>query len=209
MKLNEIIDKNDNSIKFSKTIDPNWRKLINLCEYGFTITNDISSNKGENILKRKAFIIKQYKKEKCSGTVVTKDDTVLNTELEKLCARNLIFESKASIMLPWLTFYVDLKNEKSIESYNKSASSTSCLITRSPCAQINFEESGYSLTDEFINDIESAIDSNLTDDEKFDRLKKIIEKYGQFYSKKIFFGGIIIKPSECNKDQSNYNHSQY
>src|SRR5439155_11569524 len=107
MKLNEIIDKNDNSIKFSKTIDPNWRKLINLCEYGFTITNDISSNKGENILKRKAFIIKQYKKEKCSGTVVTKDDTVLNTELEKLCARNLIFESKASIMLPWLTFYVD------------------------------------------------------------------------------------------------------
>ena len=60
---------------------------------------------------------------------------------------------------------------------------------------------------EFINDIESAIDSNLTDDEKFDRLKKIIEKYGQFYSKKIFFGGIIIKPSECNKDQSNYNHT--
>ena len=47
MTLYEIIDKNDNSIKFSKTIDPNWRKLINLCEYGFTITNDISSNKGE------------------------------------------------------------------------------------------------------------------------------------------------------------------
>ena len=43
MTLNEIIiDKNDNSIKLSKTKNPNWRKLVDLCEYGFTITDDIT-----------------------------------------------------------------------------------------------------------------------------------------------------------------------
>lgn len=64
-----------------------------------------------------------------------------------------------SAILPWLSFCVNLKSEGSIEFNNKSVASTSYSITKSEHAYIDFEE--YSLTDEFIYDVKSTVDSKL------------------------------------------------
>ena len=163
-----------------------------------------------SISTHKAFTIKECNKMKCSGSKQSKESGVFNTELGKLCVHNLILNSEISMTtLPWLTFYTNLKNEKSTESYNKSVSSTPYSITKSEHAQIDFKEFGYSLTDEFINDFESATDSNLTYAEKLNKLKEIIEKYGQFYSKRVIFGDIIVEQPKHNEDLGKYNHTFY
>nr|CAG8464519.1 12422_t:CDS:2 [Entrophospora candida] len=145
---------------------------------------------------RKAITIHEPRSEK-SNPRLTGFVKECNNERENLYGRNIVFGGK--ILSPWLSFGMDLK--RSIGFEKKLDTATSYSIQKSEYASIEFTESNYYLKPEFENDVESAVNPKLSLEEKREKLEGIIENYGQFISKKIVFGGKIIKQrtSEANK----------
>nr|CAG8440533.1 11067_t:CDS:2 [Entrophospora candida] len=201
--LEKIINKNDkniNLIELCKTNRPNWSKLIKSCEYGFNIIAD----KGAERASKKAIVITDSKNKKDRHPERYKETKRCDNELDNLCQRNTAFDCKISSILPWLSFCIGLTSKSSIEFKKKSATATSYSIIKSEHASIEFTELDYYLTTEFVNDVESAIDPNLKLRVQLEKLKKIIEDYGQFISKKNIFGGKIVSQltSEANQESS-------
>nr|CAG8475718.1 14866_t:CDS:2 [Entrophospora candida] len=192
-KINNKINK-INLINLSKKKEPNWEKLIESCESGFNITTDEGTKKAP----RKAITIINPKSEKCNNPEIVKFIKDCNDEQQNLYVRNIGGKILSSL-LPWLSFCISLKN--SIELEKKLDAVTSYSIEKSERASIEFTKSNYHLTPEFENDVKSAADPKLSLEEKLEKLEKIIENYGQFISKKIIFGGKIIKQltSEANQ----------
>ncbi|CAJ0755680.1 22260_t:CDS:2 [Entrophospora sp. SA101] len=166
-------------------------ELIESCEFGFNLTTE-----GTKKAPRKAITIHDPRTEK-SNPRLTGFVKECNNERENLYGRNIVFGGK--ILSPLLSFGMDLK--KSIGFEKKLDTATSYSIQKSEYASIEFTESNYYLKPEFENDVESAVNPKLSLEEKRKKLEEIIENYGQFISKKIVFGGKIIKQrtSEANK----------
>nr|CAG8474549.1 14194_t:CDS:2 [Entrophospora candida] len=188
----KIINENDeNIISLKKKNELNWLKLIESCEFGFNLTTE-----GTKKAPRKAITIHEPRSEK-SNPRLTGFVKECNNERENLYGRNIVFGGK--ILSPWLSFGMDLK--RSIGFEKKLDTATSYSIQKSEYASIEFTESNYYLKPEFENDVKSAVNPKSSLEEKREKLEGIIENYGQFISKKIVFGGKIIKQrtSEANQ----------
>ncbi|CAJ0900525.1 13184_t:CDS:2 [Entrophospora sp. SA101] len=194
--LEKIIEKNDkniNLINLSKKNRPNLSKLIESCESGFNMTKDEGTKKAP----RKAITIIDPKFEEYDNPKIRGFVKKCNDVQENLYERNIALVG--NLLLPWLSSCIGLKS--SIEFEKKLDMATSYSIEKSEYASIEFTKSNYCLKPEFEDDVKSAVDSKLSLKEKLEKLEKIIENYGQFISKKIIFGGKIVKQltSEANQ----------
>nr|CAG8644002.1 13634_t:CDS:2 [Entrophospora candida] len=177
--------------------------LIESCESGFNIATDEGTKKAP----RKAITIINPKSEKCDNPEIVTSLKDCNDEQQNLYTRNIGGKILSSL-LPWLSFCISLEN--SIELEKKLDTVTSYSIQKSERASIEFTKSNYYLKPEFEKDVKSAVDPKLLLEEKLEKLKEIIENYGQFISKKIIFGGKIIKQltSETNQAGRLYSNTQ-
>ncbi|CAG8554035.1 11473_t:CDS:2 [Acaulospora morrowiae] len=176
VKLYEII--RENAIRIVRLSKPDWSNFIETCEYGFQIAKE-----GPIRASKKAMTIDDYK----IGNENTREETIHHiSHLEHLCELNLVSNSK-DIILPWLPIYLKL-TKKNLEEFSEISSNT-YNVSEHPMTCIKLSKSNIGISPELNQEIKEAVE----DMHPVEKLIEITKKYGQFYAKKIVFGGKIIE----------------
>ncbi|CAG8648377.1 12129_t:CDS:2 [Gigaspora margarita] len=188
-----------NSLHIFRENEPDWIKLADQCEYGFSI-EDASVKQVRNR------VFKFTKKETVDNIKHYERKTLeCKNKFEELCYRNFITFGNATSILPWASIFFGHDKEnlsKKLESFNTK---TEYSYIKKRCAMIKITKENISLTIEFKNEVEAALNEG-TQDEKVAKLRKIAIKYGHFYASTIYFGGVIVQKAE-NIEQTDENEN--
>ncbi|KAF0381917.1 hsp70 family protein [Gigaspora margarita] len=186
--LSEIL-KIGNSLHIFRENEPDWIKLADQCEYGFSIEDD-------SVKQVRNRVFKFTKKETVDNIKHYERKTLeCKNKFEELCYRNFITFGNATSILPWASIFFGHDKEnlsKKLESFNTK---TEYSYIKKRCAMIKITKENISLTIEFKNEVEAALNEG-TQDEKVAKLRKIAIKYGHFYASTIYFGGVIVQKAE-------------
>ncbi|CAG8628584.1 13978_t:CDS:2, partial [Acaulospora morrowiae] len=190
----------DNSIKIVvKPENPDWSTLMQLCEYGFKITNKCTI-KG----KVGAFGVKigKFTCEKLSSLIQSTSSCY--SHLEHLRIRNLVcpldFKIYSDTILPWLSsINAQMDSDELLKESHLPIRYKVLEISK---AYIEFSIQDIVISQEFIQEIEVAVNEKLSIQQQLVNLEELTKKYGQFYAKKITFGGKIIDQA-INSEESN------
>ncbi|KAF0535476.1 hsp70 family protein [Gigaspora margarita] len=169
-------------------------KLINKCGYGFIIKGG-EVKQAEN----RAFII-ENKPEKYKFESKYEDNSFeCKNEFYDLCDRNFISIGNVTSILPWVSVFFGIDHKASLEKLENYKKATKYSYSRVRKAKIDISKNNISATPEFIKAVRKALEGE-TRDKKVENLKKnIVEKYGYFCARSVYFGGIIVQKLEGEK----------
>ncbi|CAG8788831.1 1297_t:CDS:2, partial [Gigaspora margarita] len=191
LNLKEIIM--DGNVLNIRQPSVDWKKLIDMCDHGF-INENGNVEKVEKA-KHRAFIINknniglEAKMTLNDGMEIGQEKC--KNKFEALCKRNFIADGQFSTISPWLTLFLGVSKQDSSE-FLREMPIEKYSYTVVKKAELSILESSITLTEEFKNEVENALEKKTTS-EKIDELRQVSEKYGHFYARHIVFGGAIIE----------------
>ncbi|KAF0449752.1 hypothetical protein F8M41_002395 [Gigaspora margarita] len=191
-KLDEILQtlNKEKILYIRQTTDYDWTQLIIKCEHGFTFDEDNVFIKDASESAFKININKVQTKYKLNNH--SEDEEECKHNFEAFCKRNLILGGNVLASSLWLSTSLGLSNETSKQMFCNFEKSNKCSRQRWKKAIIVLQESCISPAEEFIKAVENALAMS-TDSKKLEKLREISKKYGQFYARRLVFGGAIIK----------------
>ncbi|KAF0472551.1 chitin synthase regulatory factor chr2 [Gigaspora margarita] len=112
------------------------------------------------------------------------------------CKRSLIFDGKLSTWSEWCPAFLNLNLSCKIQKNTNHETKTKHSCERIKKGELLISDADFKVKEEFINDIKNAL--NDTED-KISKLRKVSEKYGHFYARRLILGGVAIKNEEYTK----------
>ncbi|CAG8446166.1 28260_t:CDS:2 [Dentiscutata erythropus] len=199
----EILQPSDSEtiLYIRQTTDYDWTQLIMKCEHGFTFDEDNIFIKDASESAFKISVNKIQRKYLLNNH--SEDEKECEHNLEAFCKRNLILGGNVLASSLWLSTSLGLSHEVSKQMFSHLEKYTKCSHQKWEKAVIVLQESCISPTEEFIKAVENALIMS-TDSKKLEKLREISKKYGQFYARRLVFGGAIVKEK---KYTSNSNES--
>ncbi|CAG8486031.1 665_t:CDS:2 [Cetraspora pellucida] len=184
--------KNEFHIKIKKENDEDWNELIEQCaiDMGFTYENDRIQ-----LAKLQAFTINVTTiKPQISPLFSGTREFKCEQQLDGLFKENLIFNCQMdSPYLSYLSLLAGLTLERTNELKKSRVESTTYSYECIEKAKLNIDKTNVILENDFIEDVNSALDAKYSRKEKINKLIEISKKYGHFYANEVVFGGAIIK----------------
>ncbi|CAG8548417.1 13213_t:CDS:10 [Ambispora leptoticha] len=191
--LENIINLTKN-LKIKGELEPNWKEIIekNKLECGLFFTDD-----GPRSAEEKAFEIVQYPKTTLLNQIASFQEIECKTEKDDFCTKNLFVvanldvNSHIPISAKFGAFY-----QKNSIKHSANVKLNTYRKSKKIKAIFSMSESEVKPTKEFISAVNKALES----DYPREFLKKVTEKFGQFWCKKLEIGGSIlyVKKEESN-----------
>ncbi|CAG8554564.1 8327_t:CDS:2 [Ambispora leptoticha] len=192
--LENIINLTKN-LKIKGELEPNWKEIIekNKLECGLFFTDD-----GPRSAKEKAFEIEIVQHPKTLSNHITRDEVIeCKTETDDFRTKNLFVTANLDVNLPQIP--ISAKFDAFYQTNSIKHSANVKLNTYQKSIRIkaifSMSESEVKPTKEFISAVDKALELNCRES-----LKKVTEKFGQFWCKKLGIGGSIlyVKKEESN-----------
>ncbi|CAG8494662.1 1648_t:CDS:2 [Acaulospora morrowiae] len=196
-KLSTILkfENNKNNLYIQRTLNPDWKRLIKLCENGFHF-KEYYAEKIDQARKR------AYKFSMKNKPINTCEEDYLECEnkFEEMFKRNFISYGNAPIstpLLPWLLFSLGISYERSSELLTNYENSDLYSVTRVEKEEVELKD--IKLTEDFVGEIEEALKEK-DNDQKIKKLRAILDEYGHFYAECITLGGVIVTNQTGKKE---------
>ncbi|CAG8505063.1 46500_t:CDS:2 [Gigaspora margarita] len=201
LDLSQIIN-DARELNIKRTNDLDWTLLIEKFDRGFISTND-------NTIAYAQFPafkidVSKIKTKSRNDSIYSNIIIECKNDFEVLCKSNFILDAQISAKLPWLSIFLGLSQRASKEKLTSFENSIKYCCTKFQMAEIAFSKSCITPRDEFLQEIDNALNEG-TDDIKIMKLRKISANYGHFYAQRIYFGGAIIKKT-INSESSSRDH---
>ncbi|CAG8685289.1 5307_t:CDS:2, partial [Ambispora gerdemannii] len=154
--LSKILD--DNNLKIIGEQEPDWENIKKICklEYGVDF-----SEKGPESAEKKAFDITKFHLRKLERPDIIDEMIVCQTEIDKICVKNLVAKSQITANLLWSSsISATLGGSRETENHVYIGNSITYRTSKRIKATISYSESEVKPTEEFIKAVDDALASD-------------------------------------------------
>ncbi|CAG8450551.1 2091_t:CDS:2 [Scutellospora calospora] len=115
-----------------------------------------------------------------------------NRMFDILCKRNFISYENISSILPWLSIFYGKEQNTSGQMLEHLTNTTEFSYKKWEKSELIISKQSIRPTNSFITDVKNALKG--TDNKsKVTKLREVTKKYGNFYARRLVFGGAIIR----------------
>ncbi|CAG8501596.1 4595_t:CDS:2 [Acaulospora morrowiae] len=182
---------------------PDLHEFAQRSEYGFKITD-----KGSERARKKSSSIKKYTDIK--GYPKPDINIRCKNHIDHLCARNLVdyladYLADSEETIHWLSICLGIEKKDLEGLNNNSFLPNNYKILERPMAHIIVED--IIISPELKQEIKKAVDNKHSISKQREKLRKISEEFGQFYSEEIILGGKIVQQKNTLTDSTSSNRN--
>ncbi|CAG8540151.1 14514_t:CDS:2, partial [Acaulospora colombiana] len=199
--MNNINRDNDNNTLITvETDEPDRERLEKMCENGFII---------DNVIKKPPEQAFEFNVKTLNIKEGFYEETLeCHDKIEDLCKRNLITSASVSAATPWLPLFLEGSYENSSSMARSRQKMTKYTVEKHLKAEIKISD--VRLSEKFVKEVKAALGEGKSrnKNDMIQKLRKITERYGHFYAKRIVFGGAIVKGITNERISKNRSENQ-